>query len=199
MGITRLLAIICLALLGGCLPAADRDGAASDRTVIIVNAPLEDSVPGLAEGTADLIRAGAACCSFDIHWGTPVRAQERQRNLGGSRADASAAAIARSLGAGWAVLVSSAGYDREVTERGGDRVVTVTTAAKATVVTAEGTEIARFEGRPRRARRRETSDAELLSEFREPLLERLAAESAGDFTADLTDFLNGAVSAAQRK
>jgi len=199
MRITRLLAIMCLVLLAGCLPAAERDGAAPDRTVIIVNAPQADSVPGLAESTADLIREESACCSFDIHWGTPVRAQERQRNLESSRAHASAAAIARSLGAGWAVLVGSTGYDREVTERGAVRVISVTAAAKATVVTAEGTEIARFEGRPRRARRRETSDAELVSDFREPLLESLAAESAGDFTAALTDFLNGAVTAAQRK
>lgn len=196
---TTVLLLALIFALSGCVPAADTPAKDASRTVITVNGPREDSVPGLAEQLDSLILAAPGCCSFELHWSTPVRAQERQRNLNGYQAAPSAAAIAKSLQAGWAVLIGSAGFERKVEESRGIRYITVTTAAAAKVVTSGGTEIAEFTGRTRRAERTESAEAELLDPQREPLLLSLAGESAADFADDLTAFLNGAVDVAQRK
>ena len=194
-----LLILVPILLLAGCVPAADGEAADGPAEVITVNGPTEDAVSGLPEAVENLIKAEADCCSFEFHWAAPVRAQERQRDLNGYLAPTAAGKIVRSLGADRALLVSSTGYERTVEERRNVRYITVTAAARAVVVTADGTEVAEFTGRPRRAERREAAAEELVSERQEPLLLRLATESAADFAVDVTDFLYGAAAADQRK
>ena len=192
------LVIMGLLLLAGCVPGTARDDRTPEIATIIVNAPREDAVPGLADALENEMRLHPDCCSFDIHWSRPVRAQERQRDMYSHRAFISIGNIARSLGTRWGIMVSADGYIREVTELGSSLHVHVTTGVRLHVTDDEGEVLATFYSRTAQGSRFQPAAQELASEYREPLLQELAESLLPDVAAPAVSFLNG-LAEAQRK
>ena len=190
-----------LLLLSACVPASSRSSTDPANTVIIVNGPSEDAVAGLADELERRLLDQPGCCGFDLHWSVPVRAQENQRDLNGYRAWGSSGRIARSLGAGWAVLVGLNDFERTVNYRGDTLAISVTAGVIVHVLDSSANEIASFESGTRRAWRSQSADEPLADERREPLRGQIAFAALGDVLAPLTSELDWVTgnSSAQRK
>lgn len=184
-------ALTLLLVLAGCVPGTVRTDAQLEPVVIIVNAPREDAVPDLADALEAEMRILPDCCSFDIHWSQPVRAQERQRDMYSHRAFISIGSIARNLRASWGIMVSSNGYSREVTELGSRLHIDVTTGVRVHITDDQGNELATFDSRRLQASRSQPAAQELVGENREPLLQELAEQLLPDVAAPAVTFLNG--------
>ncbi len=198
--IAQLTALITLLLLGACVPTANQ--ASDPNSVVLVNGPTENAVAGLADELARQLAATPGCCAFDIHWSAPVRAQERQRDLYSDRAWGSAARIARSLGAGWAVLVGVNDFERTVTERNDRLDITVSTGVRVHVLDRQGSELASFDSRTLTDSRSQPSSQPLVDERQEPLRQALAQQALRDVASALAselDWLAGGVLQSQRK
>ncbi len=190
-GMRRLLSITALLLLlASCVPASQQDSVPAGQTVIITNAPLEDAVPGLPEALGAALRDQPGCCSFEIHRAQTVRLHERHRDMSGHRGVISSAALARTLNAGWAVLISSHAYERTVTEAGELLYIDVSTAIRARIVDSEGTEYDRYQTGTVHGSRVQRSSEPLADLMAEPLLSELAGELLPGLVPQLAERLD---------
>lgn len=181
---------LLLLVLAACVPGAR---IAEGPSVIVVNGPRENAVPDLADALERLMQAQTDCCLFELQWSQPVRAQERQRDLYGYRAWIAAAGMARNLGADWALLIGSHGYERTVTQHGDQLHITVTTGVRLHVTDGTGGQLAMFGSRQLRAERTQPAAQELVSEGNEPLLVSLASEALADVAGQAVSWLNAQV------
>lgn len=190
-GMRRLISVTALlVLLVSCVPAAQQSSTAAGRTVIITNAPLEDAVPGLPEALGEAIISQPGCCGFEIHRPQAVRLHERHRDMSGHRGVISSAALARTLNAGWAVLIASHGYERTVTEAGELLYIDVSTGIRARIVDSEGNEYGSYRAGPVHGTRMQRASEPLADLMAEPLLHDLASELLPGVVPQLTKRLD---------
>lgn len=106
------LAAALLALLVACAPAAGTEP--SQPVVALVNAPADDRIDEIAGALQQEVEGVPGCCRFSFTRTDPVRFQETHRDLFGSRAPGNTAALARNLGAEFAVMASAPTFERSV-------------------------------------------------------------------------------------
>lgn len=103
-----------LVLLAACAPTVETE---PDRPVVaLINAPADQRVSEIAGALQEEVLAVPGCCRFSFTRTAPVRFQETHRDLFGSRAPGNAAALARNLGARFAVMASASRFERTVLE-----------------------------------------------------------------------------------
>jgi hypothetical protein len=100
-----------LLLLTACMPQLARG-----PEVVLINAPSDQRVTGLAEGLEQAVLDQAAPGEISFVRGNAVRFQETHRDMAGSRSPLQAAFIAQALGADFAVTVAAPLYTRTVDE-----------------------------------------------------------------------------------
>lgn len=103
------LTLVFLALLASCAPAF-QDGR---QAVVLINAPTEHRVFGLAEEFQALLERDPASSLYRFAFPASVRFQETHRDMFGNRALRQAAFIARNLSGRYAVLVGAPRYERK--------------------------------------------------------------------------------------
>lgn len=183
-------ALSLLLVLAACMPGALGPSEVDQRDVIITNAPAEDRVDGLSGRFAAALRDEPACCDFTIHRIAAVELHEPHRDMYAHRGLLSSAAIARTVNAGWAVLVSSDGYRRTVEQHGNRLLVTVETGVKVTIVDSEANEYGSFTSAVMEGRRFQRADEPLVGERREPLLTELTAAALTEVSGPVVARLN---------
>lgn len=182
-------AAIILVLLAACVPASQESTVPAGQRVIITNAPMEHAVFGLPEALGQELEQLPGCCSFELHRSEAVRLHERHRDMFSHRGIISSAALARTLGAGWAVLVSSLDYERSVTEAGELLYIDVSTRVRAQVIDSDGVDFGRFDSGLLHASRVQRASRPLAGLQDEPLLAELAAELIAELAPAVADRL----------
>lgn len=172
-------------LLAACVPVARESSLPAAQRVIITNAPREHAAPGLPEALGSELMQLEGCCDFELHRSQAVRLHERHRDMYSHRGVISSAALARTLGAGWAVLMSSLDYERTVTEAGKLLYIDVSTAIRAQIIDSEGNSYDRFDSRTLHASRVQSADDPLVEEQAEPLLAELTSMLAGELAPQI--------------
>lgn len=187
------LVVVLVFVLGGCVPGT-RPGTAPE--VAVLNAPLSEQVPGLAE-TLVAQAEDAGTPGFAFTRDLPLRFLEVRRNLDGSRAADNAARIARGFGADLALMVGAPLLEREILDDRGGRTVRVTVQAQVLLVDAATAEVvARVASPVLRGERREPATTPLPEVERDPtaadLLEQALAEALPEVLAAIRAALPGA-------
>jgi hypothetical protein len=180
---------VIVTLLAGCVPATGSNIDSSQ--VAMINGPSEERLEGLAELLEEQVSALPDCCRFSFLWSSPIRAQERQRDMFGGRAPLQAAYLARNLGAGWPVLVGTTGFERTVEEGRDGYFITGTLAVQALVINvADGTVMAEVTSDSFSGSRWQSRRESLPGERQDPLMEELARQAAAELAPRLLAVLN---------
>lgn len=182
------IAILLTTLLAGCLPGAADDPGVE---VALVNAPAGERVPFLADDLQHSLVALDGCCRFDFIRSTPLRFQETHRDMFGSRAAPAAAAIARSLGAEVAVMVSAPRFERKVEQVDGGREVSGVVSLQATAIeAASGRPLGSVGSLAFRGRRFEPNRGSLPEIDEDPLMIALTRDAVADLAPHLAALLD---------
>jgi hypothetical protein len=102
---------VLFALLSACVPVAE-----TGPKVVLINAPADERVAGLADRLEPAILQQSALGEITFVDSNKVRFQETHRDMAGSRSPLQAAFIARAFGAEYAVTVGAPKYERSVEE-----------------------------------------------------------------------------------
>lgn len=105
-------ATLLLVLLAACAPALETESV--QPVVALINAPADHRVSEIAGALQEEVQTVPGCCRFSFTRTAPVRFQETHRDLFGSRAPDNSAALARNLGARFAVMASAPRFERTV-------------------------------------------------------------------------------------
>lgn len=182
-----------LALVSACAPAADDPRTA----LVIVNAPAEQRVPGLAESLQRALEREEAAALYRFAFPASARFQETHRDMVGRRALRQADLIARNLGARFALMVGAPRYRREVatitSPLGDSRLVKSAVTLEVSLVAEGGAGILFQRRAGGAASRLEPARQPLSTEEDDPDLRRLRegalAELAPEVAALLTELL----------
>jgi hypothetical protein len=161
--------LLALLVLAACAPALQNGRAA----LVLINGPMEERVPGLAEDFQTLLERDPAAPLYRFAAPAAVRFQEVRRDMHGRRAPLQAAFIARNLGAEYAVMVGAPRYERRaktiLTPLGEQRLVTTAVRLEVTIIDPE-TAAVMFRQRSglRLATRLEPAHKPLVEEARDP-------------------------------
>ncbi len=175
-----LLFVMLVVLLAACAPAAGDARTA----VVLVNAPAEHRVSGLAESLQGLLERDPAAGLYRFAFPASARFQETHRDMFGRRAPRQAYLIARNLGARYAVMVAAPVYHREATllhsPLGESRLVTTAVTVEVSIVD-EGGEGILFQTRAGGvASRLESARRPLVAEEDDPDLRRLRERAVAE-------------------
>lgn len=162
---------LALALaLSGCAPAVGRE-----PLVAVLNGPAEGRIQGSAELLQNLMNEQGPLY-FRFVNPAAMRFAETHNDLFHSRALTSGGRIARSYGAGYAVLIGASTLDRSVTlsKDKGVRSVDVTVQIEAIVVSASTDQaVARISSQTFEQTRAESTDTRLPAIGRDPTVQAL--------------------------
>lgn len=188
-------ALFMILILSACVPVTSADSQ-QGPSVVLINAPTENAVAGLADALEEMMLRDEECCAFWVHWSAPVRAQERQRDFFDHRAWISAGSLARNLGAEWAILIGVNNYERTVTEHRDSFHIVVSAGVRLHVLDSTGQELARFDSRTFTDSRVQSNRQPLADEQFEPLLLPVARNGLADVAGAAVSELNWLASAA---
>lgn len=190
MGKLRILmSILLLLTLAACLPAPEEKPL--QPVVALVNAPADQRVGTVADALQEEIARMEDCCPFSFTRTQPVRFQETHRNMYGSRAPVSSAALARNLGAELAVMASAPRFERTVEESSAGTWVHGTVQLRAVVLSADrGDSLGGVGSLVFRARRPVGEDEALPDIEDDPTMSALVEEAAADLAPHLAAVLS---------
>ncbi len=188
----RLFSLLFLVVLAAACAPALEDGRAG---LALINGPMEQRVPGLAEDFQVLLEREPAAHLYRFVFPASVRFQEVRRDMFGRRAPLQAAFIARNLGAEYAVMVGAPKYERHAktifTPLGEQRLVTTAVRLEVNIIDPESAEVIfSQQSALQLASRLESAQQPLVEEARDPDLLRmrrgLLRELAPPTVAELT-------------